>query len=348
MTLRRVCASRYAPWHSTRPLAAWRLLVSNPHIEDSGVSQELRPNGKPTSDTALPPAGFVLLAVLTLFWGANWPAMKISLSELPVWWFRTGCLWFGGLALLAIARLMGQSVALPRGERKALLFCALFNVVAWHLFSGYGISLIAAGRAAIIAYTMPVWAALLSSPVLGEAFTRRKAVALALGVSALAVLIGPDLASLEQAPLGALFMVLAAISWAIGTVSIKRFAWSLPTTALVGWQLVLGAVPVTLGAIIWQDPPDIGALSTDVLLATAYVFVFAMVFCHWAYFRIVRLFPAAIAAIGTLAIPVVGVYSSALVLGEPVGWRELGALLLICGALAAVLIAPARRPAPPA
>ena len=73
-----------------------------------------------------------------------------------------------------------------------------------------------------------------------------------------------------------------------------------------------------------------------------------MVFCHWAYFRTVRLFPAAIAAIGTLAIPVVGVYSSALVLGEPVGWRELGALLLICGALAAVLLAPAHRPAPPA
>ncbi len=244
------------------------------------MSQELRPNGKPIADTALPPAGFVLLALLTLFWGANWPAMKISLSELPVWWFRAGCLWFGGLALLAIARLVGQKVALPRGERKALLFCALFNVVAWHLFSGYGISLITAGRAVIIAYTMPVWAALLSSPVLGEAFTRRKVVALALGVSGLAVLIGPDLASLEQAPLGALFMVLAAISWAIGTVSIKRFDWSLPTTALVGWQLVLGAVPVTLGAILWQDPPDIGALSTVVLLATAYVFVFAMVFCH--------------------------------------------------------------------
>ena len=57
----------------------------------------------------------------------------------------------------------------------------------------------------------------------------------------------------------------------------------------------------------------------------------------------VRLFPAALAAIGTLAIPVVGVFASALVLDEPVGWRELAALALVCSALAAVLLRPALR-----
>ncbi|MDH3596586.1 MAG: EamA family transporter, partial [Rhodospirillales bacterium] len=64
---------------------------------------------------------------------------------------------------------------------------------------------------------------------------------------------------------------------------------------------------------------------------------------HWAFFQIVRLFPAALAAIGTLAIPVVGVFASALVLGEAVGVRELTALTLVCGALAVVLGLPAIR-----
>ncbi len=311
------------------------------------------PSSKPThrqadTGTALPSAGFLLLAALTLFWGANWPIMKIALAELPVWWFRGGCLWFGGLGLLAITRLSGLSLAMPSAQRGPLLICALFNMVGWHICSGYGLSLMPAGRAAIIAFTMPVWAALLGSVLLHEALTRAKLIGLALGMTGLAVLIGPDLIVLKTAPLGALFMLAAALSWATGTVLVKRFPWSVPTTVLVGWQLIAGALPVTLGAVLLEAPPDLAATSTPALLAVAYNFALPMLFCQWAFFRIVRLFPAAVAAIGTLAIPVVGVYASAVMLDEAVGWSEFLALLLICGALASVLLPAARRSTPPA
>ena len=305
-------------------------------------------NRPAASHTALPPLGFLLLAGLTLFWGANWPAMKIAFTELPVWWFRTGCLWFGGLGLIVIARLSGLSLRIPAVERGPLLVCALFNVVGWHLSSGYGISLMPAGRAAIIAFTMPVWASLLGGVLLDEAITKAKLIGLALGMGGLAVLIGPDLMVLETAPLGALFMLMAAISWATGTVLLKRFHWSVPTTVLVGWQLIAGALPVSLGAVLLEAPPELSGLSNQTLIAVAYIFLFPMVFCQWAFFRTVRLFPATIAAIGTLAIPVVGVYSSAVILGESVGWREFIALLLICSALASVLLPAGRRSAPPA
>ena len=305
-------------------------------------------NRPAASHTALPPLGFLLLAGLTLFWGANWPAMKIAFTELPVWWFRAGCLWFGGLGLIVIARLSGLSLRIPAVERGPLLVCALFNVVGWHLSSGYGISLMPAGRAAIIAFTMPVWASLLGGVLLDEAITKAKLIGLALGMGGLAVLIGPDLMVLETAPLGALFMLMAAISWATGTVLLKRFHWSVPTTVLVGWQLIAGALPVSLGAVLLEAPPELSGLSNQTLIAVAYIFLFPMVFCQWAFFRTVRLFPATIAAIGTLAIPVVGVYSSAVILGESVGWREFIALLLICSALASVLLPAGRRSAPPA
>jgi drug/metabolite transporter (DMT)-like permease len=277
--------------------------------------------GKPVI-SSLPAAGFLLLAALTVFWGVNWPAMKIVLSELPVWWFRSLCLVVGGAGR----------------ELRPLFICATFNVVGWHLCSAYGISLMAAGRAAIVAFTMPVWAALFSSLFLGEALTRNKIVGLLFGVGGLAVLIGPDLLILKAAPVGALFMLLAAISWAMGTVAIKRFNWTTPLASLVGWQLLAGALPITLGALAFEPLPDFGALSERALWALAYVFAFPMLFCQWAYFKTVRLFPASIAAIGTLAIPVAGVYSSALILGEPAGIQELAALVLICAALASVLL----------
>jgi drug/metabolite transporter (DMT)-like permease len=62
-----------------------------------------------------------------------------------------------------------------------------------------------------------------------------------------------------------------------------------------------------------------------------------MIYCHWAYFTLVRIFPASVAAISTLAIPVVGVFSSALILDETVGFSEIVALILVVSALAIVI-----------
>ena len=309
------------------------------------MSLEFPPSDRRGGDTSLPRAGYVLLAGLTLFWGANWPVLKFVLEELPVWWFRSACVVVGGVGLLLIARLSGLSLTVPRAERGPLVLCALFNVVGWHLCSAYGLSLMPAGRAAIVAFTMPLWASLLGSLVLGEALTRSKLIGLALGMAGLAVLIGPDLVDLGAAPPGAQVIIVAAVSWAARTGAIKRFTWSVPTTSLVGWQLMVGAVPITVGAVLLEPMPELGTLGRDVWIALAYVFLFPMLFCQWAFFKTVRLFPASIAAIGTLAIPVVGVYASALMLGEVVGLREVSALALICSALAGVLLVPALRPA---
>jgi drug/metabolite transporter (DMT)-like permease len=114
-----------------------------------------------------------------------------------------------------------------------------------------------------------------------------------------------------------------------------------PASSNVGWQLIAGSVPVTIGALILEPAPDITRLSPAALLALAYVFSFPMLFGQWAYFKIVHLFPASIAAIGTLAIPIVGVFSSALMLDEAIGISELVALALICSALVSVLVLPA-------
>ena len=292
------------------------------------------------ADKSLPPMGFLLLAGLSLFWGLNWPGMKIILSELPVWWFRASCVFIGGTSLLAISAASGNRVIMRRHEIAPLVTCALFNVLGWHLFSGYGVSLMPAGRASIIAFTMPVWASLFSSILLGERFNPAKVAGLVFGIMGLAVLIGPDLVAVKHAPLGALFMLAAAISWGFGTVLFKRSASSMPVASHIGWQLLVCAVPLTIGAVALNPFPDLSAISREAVIALIYIYAFPMTFCQWAYFKTVHLFPASIAAIGTLMVPIVGVYSSSLILSEQVGWRELTALFLICAALASVLVIP--------
>jgi drug/metabolite transporter (DMT)-like permease len=289
---------------------------------------------------ALPRSGFLLLAALTLLWGFNWPIMKIALSEIPPWTFRTFCLIFGGIGVLTVAKTSGLSLAVPREELRPLLLSALLNITGWNLCSAYGLIYMNAGRAAIVAFTMPLWAALMSAVVLRERLTRLRVVGLFFGLLGLGTLMGPEIKALGTAPWGAGFMLGAALSWAAGTVAVKYFRWTLQTGALTGWMLVLGAIPVVTGALVLEPLTAISQVSWQAALATAYVIALPIIFCYWAWFKVVELFPASVASIGTLAIPVVGVFSSALVLSEPIGVYELASLFLVVVALAIVMIGP--------
>jgi len=288
-----------------------------------------------------PLSGVLLLGALTVLWGSNWPAMKLALRELDPWMFRTICLLVGGGGLLALVRAGGQSLRVPRGERWPLALVAFFNITGWHLCSAYGLTLVQAGRAAIIAYTMPLWTVVFGRVLVGERITRARLMALGLGLGGMAALVAPEAGALWAAPAGTLLMLGAAASWAIGTVLTKANRWTIPTAVLTGWQVVLGAVPIALGtALRLAGPGDAGsptrmaALSAAALLGTAYATLVGVIFCHWAWFRLVAILPAAVAAIGTLGIPIIGLFASALVLGEPVGSAEILALVLVVSGLA--------------
>jgi drug/metabolite transporter (DMT)-like permease len=286
----------------------------------------------------VPATGILLLCALTLFWGSNWPAMKLALREVDPWTFRSLCLVVGGAAVLGLARLARQPLYVPPAERGALLWAAFFNITAWHVLSAYALRLVPAGRASIVAYTMPLWTVLLARLWLGEPLTRARWLGLGLGLVAMMVLLGGDLGLLGQAPAGTACMLGGALAWAVGTVLLKRRRWTLPTMALTGWQLVLGAVPVVLGALWLGAWAPLAQLSAPAALGVAYAVLIGIVFCHYAWFKVVELLPSGVAAIGTLGIPVVGTLSGALVLGEPVGWREGIALILVVAGLAIVFL----------
>ena len=288
-------------------------------------------------------SGIALLAALTITWGFNWPMMKLAVLEVPPWTFRTLCVLVGGGGLLALTALTGGRIAFPARLLPPLMLVSLFNITAWHLFSAYALLYTGSGRASIIGYTMPIWASVLSVWVLHEEIGLRRILALALGMGGLGLLLAQDLGQVGATPVGALLMLGAAMSWAIGTVLIKRFAWHpMPVMALTGWQLLIGGVPIVIGWWLWEPVPDLAALSLPAALGLAYAVLVAMIFCQTVYFRMVTLVPANVAAMAVMAVPVVGVLSSAWVLGEPVGPSESIALVLVVGGLFLLVGRPAR------
>jgi drug/metabolite transporter (DMT)-like permease len=285
----------------------------------------------------------LLLAGLSLVWGMNWPAMKFVLANVPVLTFRSLCLWITGPTLLVLARLGGERIGIPRREWPALLLASFCNVTLWYFGTGMGVSLIPAGRAALLAYTMPVWVALFSAVLLRERLGMRRLVGLLLGMAGIAVLLAPDAAAFRAAPLGAFYVLLAAAGWAIGTVTMKAVRFSRSVAQMTGWQLIIGGFPIMLAAL-WRDPPpNLLSLPGETQLVLLYIIGLPMIFGQWAWFKTLDRLPGTVAAIASLAVPIVGLLSSSLLLSEPLGPNEIAALVLVVLALALVLFAPAPR-----
>jgi drug/metabolite transporter (DMT)-like permease len=115
---------------------------------------------KPTAPARIAPAGLMFLAITSVGWGFNWPVTKYLLSELPPLTLRgtTGMIGALLLALLALAAL-----AEPEG-RAAFVAAADAGGAAqrhgWMVLMGLALLWLPASEAALIAYTMPVWASL--------------------------------------------------------------------------------------------------------------------------------------------------------------------------------------------
>jgi drug/metabolite transporter (DMT)-like permease len=282
-----------------------------------------------------------LLGALTLAWGLNWTAMKLALAEVPPWTFRSLCLGLGSAVLFLALRLGGQRITWPRGQWRRLWLLALLNISGWNMLVAFGLTMIASGRASILAYTMPVLAIPLSVWLLGERLTRAKLTGLVLGVGGLALLIGEGFSAIGAAPLGSLLVLGAAASWALGAVLQKKFPVTLPAGPYTAWIMLLGGVPIFIGAALFEDVRLLSNVGVRALFGTAYNVLVAFAFAHWAWIKLATSVSVTVFSLSILIIPAVAVLSGVVFLGERPSIAELAALALVLAALATALM-PAR------
>jgi drug/metabolite transporter (DMT)-like permease len=285
------------------------------------------------------------VAVLALVWGCNWPVLKMGVSELPPLTFRAVTLPLAALGMLLVARLSGDSIRVPRELRMRVALLALFNIGGWNALVLFGVQQLPAGRSAIIAYTMPIWSVLFSLALLHEPLGRRKVAGLALGMVGMAVLLGEDVRHLQRTPTAALFILGAALSWAFGTVLLRKWKLPLPQNTVSGWMMLLGWIPIALLAPIFAPGP-LPELSGRAWFAILYNIFLAGTLAHWAWFTLVRTLPVAVSSMASLPVPIVGVFAGMLTLGERPGPGEWTALALVLAAMFAVLW-PGRAASPP-
>ena len=289
--------------------------------------------------SSIPPRALVLLALLSLVWGTNWPLFPIATRELSVWTFRSFSLLTAGALLLLFARLRGESLVIARRHWNAILAATFSYLMIWNLASTYSAIMIPSGQAAILGFTMPLWSALFSWAFLRERMDARLLLALALGACGVLLLMWRGLGAYAQAPLGFALGLLAGIGWAVGTLVLKRGNVSASPMVLTGWQLVLAALPLGAGAIALADGQWFMP-SWSTILVIAWITIVPMCIGNWAWFSIVGLLPATVAGLSSILVPVVAMISGALINGEPLGPLQLAAMACCCAALGLTLFRP--------
>jgi drug/metabolite transporter (DMT)-like permease len=274
--------------------------------------------------------GFGCLLVTAVGWGLNWPATKALIHECPPLTARgvAGVVAAAGLACLA--KLRGESMVIPRAEWLRLVRCALLNVTAWMGLTTLSMLWLPAGEAATIAYTMPVWAALIAWPLLGERLALGRGVSLGLGVVGVCILLGKNSFhddAITELP-GIMVALIAATLFALGTVSSKRWPLSVPPIAATAWQVGLGCLPLLAASYLFENA-NLREMPPAGWLGLFYTAAVSLGVCYVSWFAALRRLDAGTAAIGTLLTPVVGVLASSVALGDALLLPQLSALVLV-------------------
>lgn len=282
-----------------------------------------------------------LLVPLTLVWGLNWPVMKLGVTDFPPLSFRALSLWIGlpvlGLALVA----MKVPFRIPRRHWPELLWLAATNMFVWHACMMLAVKELSSGRSAILGYTMPIFSAVIGAWLFSNRLSARAWMGVAAAALGVALLLWHELVGMAGKPGYMALALLAAATWALGTQLLRRSTMPVPTLAISFWMTALAAVVITVLATLfersqWKMP---GTVTWGSVLYNA-ILIFG--FAHAAWFSLARGLPPIASTLSVMLIPVLGVFSGAVWLGEVLHWQDWAAVVLMVVAIAAVL-APARR-----
>ena len=289
-----------------------------------------------SSHQSLSGTDLLLILIVTVAWGMNYPVMKYVVMQYPPTTFRAMTFVLGTISLGLFAFIKKESLIVPKGERWLTLKLSLPNMVLWHLGLVYGLTLLNSGRAAIIGYTMPVWTLLASVMLFSEKLTGRALLAVASSLTATLLLAQHELSHFAGQPLGLIYTFGAAITWGIGNAMMKNSKLSISSVSLTFWSLLCGSVvfcafAISLETSRWRWPLPLE------WMAIAYGGCVTFAVCYVAWFRVARKLSPVASGLSIMLVPVVGVFGGAWSLGEEIAREDILALGFILIAMALVL-----------
>ncbi|OUR86643.1 EamA family transporter, partial [Cycloclasticus sp. 44_32_T64] len=262
-------------------------------------------------------SAWVLLVLVVVIWGSNWPIMKIGLRSIDPLWFTAARL---GIALIAISILLlflGRFKRPHRQDFPIVLGVGVMQFAAFVTLINLGLTEVNAGRAALLAYTTPLWVTPGAYFFLKEPISRMKLVGASVGLCGLLILFNPLGFDWSDASVvkGNGLLLLAALVWALSILHIRKHEWKGSVLELTPWQIMVALLIVVPYAWFSNTKPVIW--STELIIILLYNGVMATALAQWASMRVTQILPAVTVSLGFLMVPLMGILSSILWLDEP-------------------------------
>jgi drug/metabolite transporter (DMT)-like permease len=291
-----------------------------------------------TVTVTTPRLAYVYLGVMVATWAANWPLMRLALADTEPIVFASLRM-AGSIAILGpiLAVLRRPLLPVPR-ERLALFWVGLFQVTGFIVFSIIGLAIVAPGRAIVLAYTMPLWAIPLGLGLSGEVLSPSKLAGATVGFAGLVLFMNPalvDWADLREVA-GNLLLLLAAISWAVGSCLYGRRPWRSGFWSQTFWQLAVGAITIVVPAIILE--PDWSVHWTPGFVAIlAYNWIVTTTLGYFLWNKVLAVMSPAVAGQVLTLTPICGFLLSTPIFGGAITIDIVGGILLIATGLVLTL-----------
>ena len=278
-----------------------------------------------------------LLIVLILVWTSVWSLFKIAIEAIPPLSFRV----IIGIPAFALLLFLGfkkvKTVYIPKSDFKPLLLISFFNVTLWQGLMLYGITMLGGGRAAVLTYTMPVWATIFASMFGYEKINISIIISLIFGMTGILFL------SLEinifDNIIGFLITLCAGLSWAIGTMIVKYGGIKSDGLIIAGWQQIIGIVPIIPFALYF-DLNNFGLIDYRHILIIIYGIFLSSAYTYWAYFTILQKFSVNVTSISVMAVPILAILVDYIFMGLEFSKFDLLALIFIVSGIYIVATKP--------
>ena len=246
----------------------------------------------------------VLLVLLILVWTSVWSLFKIAIEAIPPLSFRVIIGIPAFILLLFLGFKKVKTIYIPKSDFKPLLLISFFNVTLWQVLMLYGIDMLGGGRAAVLTYTMPVWATIFASIFGYEKINLSIIVSLIFGM--LGILFLSFEINVSENILGFLITLSAGLSWAIGTMIVKYGGIKSDGLIIAGWQQIIGIIPIIPFAL-YYDLDNFGLIDYRHILIIIYGIFLSSAYTYWAYFTILQKFSVNVTSVSVMAVPILAI-----------------------------------------
>jgi len=274
-------------------------------------------------------AGWVL-AFLVLMWGVNWPLTKYALNFTPPLIFAGMRLLIGGLVLGLYAFPRYKTLRLKQTWH-IYAISAVLNIIFFYGFQTVGLTEVPAGLFSSIVFLQPVLLGIGAWLWLGESMYGLKIAGLVLGFAGVATIsIGGMTGKVSSE--GVMLGLFSAISWAIGTVYMKRNSMKVDGIWMTAIPILIGGVVLTLTGTVTESWADVQWV-LPFIMDTLFISVFVIALGWLAFFKLVSSGEASKVGSFTFLIPLIALLCSVLFLGESVTVNLIAGLVMIIASI---------------